>query len=200
KAASAWRAHAIRELERGAAVQITDGGGQIEGCPHYHNVCLHYLSRAQELLPGAADAADGARFSDAYTERVQRGLDYSTYAFRPSGTGVPWGDSDADLRAVTASLHGGLAFGRWERFQRIARLAGRDATLGECLKSAWRIPDLPGWLDRFEALCAEPVAPLPTVRWHRSLGQVTMRTDWTRDALSLFFACHTPTGDSAHAH
>src|SRR5262249_18727435 len=31
-------------------------------------------------------------------------------------------------------------------------------------------------------------------------GQVTMRTDWTRAALSVFFACHTPHGDSAHAH
>ncbi|HZO32322.1 MAG TPA: heparinase II/III-family protein [Chloroflexota bacterium] len=27
-----------------------------------------------------------------------------------------------------------------------------------------------------------------------------MRTDWTHDALSVFFACHTPTSDSAHAH
>ena len=84
KTAEAWRAQAIRELERAARVQITDGGGQIEGCPHYHNVCLHYLSRAQLILKGS-----GERFSEEYADHVKRGLEYSVYAFRPSGTGVP---------------------------------------------------------------------------------------------------------------
>jgi hypothetical protein len=200
KTASAWKTHAIRELEHGAEVQITDGGGQIEGCPHYHNVCLHYLSRAQLLLGDRDSASEGERFSNAYVERVRRGLDYSTYAFRPSGTGVPWGDSDADLRAVTASLYGGLAFGHWGPFRQISQLAGHDATLAECLKSAWRITDLPDWLDRFDVQFTPPAVPLPTVRWHRELGQVTMRTDWTRNASSVFFACHTPTSDSGHAH
>jgi hypothetical protein len=195
KTAGAWRAQAIRELERSARTQITDGGGQVEGCPHYHNVCLHYLSRAQLILKDR-----GERFSDEYADLVRRGLEYSVYAFRPSGTGVPWGDSDADLRAVTAAFHAGLAFGRWEPLQRLTALAGREAARDECLKSVWRIPNLPIFLQEFERSSTPPPAPLPTVRWHRTLGQVTMRTDWTRDALSLFFACHTPTSESGHAH
>ena len=195
KTAEAWKALAIRELERSARVQITDGGGQIEGCPHYHNVCLHYLSRAQLILN-----ASGERFSDEYADLVRRGLEYSVYAFRPSGTGVPWGDSDADLRAVTAAFHGGLAFGLWEPLQRLTALAGPEAARDECLKSVWRISNLPVFLQEFEQPSTPPPTPLPTVKWHRSLGQVTMRTDWTREALSLFFACHTPTSDSGHAH
>jgi hypothetical protein len=195
KTAEAWREQAIRELERAARAQITDGGGQIEGCPHYHNVCLHYLSRAQLILNGS-----GERFSDEYVDLVKRGLEYSVYAFRPSGTGVPWGDSDADLRAVTAAFHAGLAFGHWAPLQRLVGLAGHEAARDECLKSVWRIPDLPILLQELEQSSTPPAAPLPRVRWHRALGQVTMRTDWTRDALSLFFACHTPTSESGHAH
>lgn len=197
KTAEAWRTQAIRELERAARVQITDGGGQIEGCPHYHNVCLHYLSRAQLLLN--ADGGD-ERFSDEYLDRIKRGLDYSVYAFRPSGTGVPWGDSDADLRAVTAAFHAGLAFGHWAPLQRLTVMAGRDSTRAECLRSVWRSPDLPTFLREFEAPSLPAPASLPTVRWHQDLGQVTMRTDWSHDALSLFFACHTPIAEGSHAH
>jgi len=195
KMTEAWKAQAIRELERSARVQITDGGGQIEGCPHYHNVCLHYLSRAQLILNGS-----GERLSDEYADLVRRGLEYSVYAFRPFGTGVPWGDSDADLRAVTAAFHAGLAFGEWAPLQRLTALAGRDAARDECLKSVWRIPNLPIFLREFEHSSSPPAAPLPVLTWHRALGQVTLRTDWTRNALSLFFACHTPTSDSGHAH
>ena len=195
RTAVAWKEQAIRELERSARVQITDGGGQIEGCPHYHNVCLHYLSRAQLVVK-----ASGERFSDEYADLVRRGLEFSVYAFRPSGTGVPWGDSDADLRAVTAAFHAGLAFGEWAPLQRLTALAGREAARDECLKSVWRIPHLEVFLQEFERSSTPPAAPLPTVKWHHRLGQVTMRTDWTRDALSLFFACHTPTSDSGHAH
>ena len=146
KQAEAWREQAMREMERSAAVQITDGGGQIEGCPHYHNVCLHYLSRAQLVAKQG-----GASLSDAYAGLVRRGLEYSVQAFRPSGTGVPWGDSDADLRAVTAAFHAGLAFGHWEPLQRLVAMAGRDAARDECLKSVWRIPDLPVFLQEFAA-------------------------------------------------
>jgi hypothetical protein len=113
---------------------------------------------------------------------------------------VPWGDSDADLRAVTAAFHAGLAFGQWEPLQRLTALAGRDAARDECLKSVWRIPRLPVFLQEFAQSSSPPPTPLSVVKWHRALGQVTMRTDWTKDALSLFFACHTPTSDSAHAH
>ena len=201
--AAAWRDQAVADLERAARAQITDGGGQIEGCPHYHNVCLHYLSRAQLILASAAAQADGhtpRRFSSEYEDRVRRGLDYSVHAFRPSGTGVPWGDSDADLRAVTAALYGGLAFDRWEPMRQLVGLAGRQAALDECLKSARRIPDLEGWLQHFDRLCDAPTITRPTVSWQRTLGQVAMRTDWSRNALSVFFACHTPTSDSGHAH
>jgi len=201
--AAAWREQAISDLERAARVQITDGGGQIEGCPHYHNVCLHYLSRAQLILASAAADAHGdaaRRLSSEYENLIRRALDYSVHAFRPSGTGVPWGDSDADRRAVTAALYGGLAFGRWEPMHQLIALAGRQATLDECLKSAWRIPDLEGWLDRFERLAEGPTTSRPTVSWQRTLGQVAMRTDWSQDALSVFFACHTPISDSGHAH
>lgn len=101
---------------------------------------------------------------------------------------------------MTAAFHAGLAFGHWEPLHRLVALAGRDAAREECLKSVWRIPHLPVFLQEFAAPTPVAVPTLPTVVWHRGLGQVTMRTDWTHDALSVFFACHTPTSDSGHAH
>jgi len=47
--APAWREHAIASLSA-APRSRSRGRGQIEGCPHYHNVCLHYLARAQMLV------------------------------------------------------------------------------------------------------------------------------------------------------
>ena len=32
--AGMWKAHAVREIERCAARQLTPDGGQVEGCPH----------------------------------------------------------------------------------------------------------------------------------------------------------------------
>ena len=121
--ASAWHTEAMEQLERAARVQLTDDGGQVEGCPHYHNVCIHYFYRAQLVA-----ASVGAGFSDVYEARVRQGLTYSLYGFRPSGTGVPWGDSDADLRAVTAALNGGLAFGHWDPLRLLVDLAGHSAS------------------------------------------------------------------------
>lgn len=193
--APAWREQAMRELERAARVQLTDDGGQIEGCPHYHNVCVHFLAQAQLVA-----ATSGERFSDGYAERVLQGLTYSVHAFRPSGTGVPWGDSDADRRAVTAALFGGLAFGRWEPFRQLVELAGREAAREERLKSIWQVPAPRDWLGDFEALCDSPPVELPTVSWQRGLQQVALRTDWGRDALSLFFACYTPNRGTGHSH
>jgi len=47
KTADAWREQAIRELERGGTGPDHRWRRPDRRMPHYHNVCLHYLSRAQ---------------------------------------------------------------------------------------------------------------------------------------------------------
>lgn len=199
--AGAWQARALRELERCAQVQLTEDGGQMEGCPHYHNHCI-YLFCLGLLL--ARD--HGLRFSEAYTDRVRRGLAYSLHALRPSGTAVPWGDSDADHGAVTAALYGGLAFDRWGWLALASELTGSTAARRECWRHVWQLPQPEALARRLDALDALPRPALPLVTWQRTLGQVALRTDWGRAALSVFFACHTPRtngrgpANDSHAH
>ena len=47
-----------------------------------------YLSRARS---SSKQVAEAERFSEGYADLIRRGLEYSVQAFRPSGTGVPWG-------------------------------------------------------------------------------------------------------------
>ena len=96
---------------------------------------------------------------------------------------------------MTAAFHAGLAFGHWEPLQRLIPLAGRDAAPQECLKSVWRIPDLPT-SSGIRPPSVQPVAPLPTVTWHQRARPGHHADGLVADALSLFFACHTPTAES----
>ncbi len=84
--AETWKAHAMHELERCAAAQITEEGGQIEGCPHYHSGCIGWLALALSTAK-----SNGEEFSPEFISKIKNGIDYSMYALRPSGTGVPWG-------------------------------------------------------------------------------------------------------------
>ncbi len=83
--AEKWQAHAVRELERCAAEQLTAGGGQIEGCPHYHYGCINWF-----VLALTVAKANGIEFSQDFLSRIEKGISYSMYALRPSGTSVPW--------------------------------------------------------------------------------------------------------------
>jgi len=185
--AEAWRAQALRELERCAHVQLTADGGQHEGSPLYHNHCIYLFCLALELADN-----HGLRFSAAYLDRVRRGLEYSLHACRPSGTGVPWGDADADHAVVTAALHGGLALGDWRWLALAADLVGVEVTRAACWRHVWRLPQPEALARQFDALEILPRPVLPLLSWQRELGQVALRTGWGREALSVFFACHTP--------
>ncbi len=190
--ADAWKQHAVHELERCAQAQLMPAGGQIEGCPSYHNGCTYWFLLAAEI-GGKNDLS----FSDEYHALVRKSLEYTIHAFRPSGTVVPWGDSDPEQRSmIRAALHGYLAYGDVQYLQKAAGILGVEAAIDRCLDFAWGVGDVDTLIRR---LRDEAVTPWPTVAWFRELKQVAMRTGWNREALSVFFACRTPI-NNGHAH
>jgi hypothetical protein len=115
-------------------------------------VCLHSFSLAQLVA-----RAGGARFSDDYAERFQRGLAYSAHAFRPSGSGVPWADSDADRRAVTAALAPGGRIARSLQHPRGERPSLRPGSRPRYRRGTPLVPPRQG-TRRVPAAVAQPSA------------------------------------------
>lgn len=193
--AAQWAEQATSEIERCARAQFTDDGGHIEGCPHYHNVCVYLLARSVYTA-----SLGGITFSEALRERLVKSLNHCLHTMRPSGSGVPAGDSDADRLAIQATLFAYLATGEADTLRKVVEFTGRDALLDACFEHFWHIPNVQDVI----ALATEPLparasASLPLVSWQRQLKQATMRTDWGKDAISLFFACRTPI-HNGHAH
>lgn len=195
KTSEQWRAHALRELERCAAEQITEDGGQIEGCPSYHNGCVFWFSLSLLIA-----REHGIKLSENYINRVRNSLDYSIYSFRPSGTLVPWGDSNTNKGMINSAFFGYLAFNSFQWLSFATKLVDIEEIKRVCIKEIWRIKDMDVLLEQLGKLeYNENDYTLPTVSWQRGLKQVAMRTDWTRDALSVLFACRTPIQNN-HAH
>jgi len=194
--AGPWKAHATHELERCAAKQITDEGGQIEGCPHYHNGCISWFVQALSTA-----RAHGISFSPGFIAKLEKGIDYSVHSMRPSGTAVPWGDSDADTAvAIRSALSGFRLFHEPDYLQIAVNCFGAEKVRACCLETIWEDADTDDLLRAIdEAATAPKPVLLPTDLWEKGLDQVMLRTDWSHDALSVFFACRTPV-NNGHAH
>jgi hypothetical protein len=191
--ADLWKKHAIKELERCAEVQITEDGGHLEGCPLYHNGAIYQFCLAVML---AKDS--GMSFSEEYKERTEKGIDYSIYAFRPSGEGVPWGDSKPNKEAITSAIYGYLAFNKIHWIESLRDIMNQEDLERSYNKLIWKIEDPEKvWIKIKDGL--DDKVYMPTYNWQHKLNQVAMRTEWTREALSIFFGCNTPVVNG-HSH
>jgi len=194
--AELWKTHAMRDLERCAVAQMTAEGGQIEGCPHYHNGCIGWFVQALSIA-----RAHDLSFSPEFVSTIERAIAYSIHCLRPSGTAVPWGDSDADTTVAIRSILCGYRLFHHQDYLRIAvNCFGAEQVKVCCLESIWEDTDTPNLLSAIdEAATSHAAISFPTDAWHKGLDQVTLRTDWSRNALSVFFACRSPVNNS-HAH
>jgi len=69
-----------------------------------------------------------------------------------------------------------------------------------CASTIWDYPDTDELLTEIDKAAASSTAiSFPTHSWQKELKQVMLRTDWSHDALSVFFACRTPV-NNGHAH
>lgn len=200
KKAEEWKRSAVREIERCAELHLTEDGGQMEGSPHYHNGTIGWFIRALDLA-----RRNGLAFSAECARRIEAAVGYSAHAFRPSGTTVPWGDSDADHSAVYAALSAYVSLGRTEELRCLVRLVGAEAAIQSALHYSnasayeqimWRADDPEEVVAAIREMEREPAPSeetgLALISWQRELSQVMLRTSWSREALSLFFACRSP--------
>lgn len=195
KNAKAWKEQAISELERCMEAQMMKDGGHIEGCPMYHNGCIYWFAL------GALFGQDfGFQFSKGYMERLKKGLEYSMHTFRPSGTIVPYGDSKTNEEAIVGAFYGYLIFGRLDYMNTLLSLTSKEVILTTIKTHMWHARNL----ESLMALLDDPESQgagdfTSTVSWQRDLDQAMMRTDWSKEAISLHFACHTPI-HAGHSH
>ena len=190
--AARWRDQAVAELLRCVQCQFTADGGHVEGCPGYHNHCVELLAR----FVGLAREADRP-LPDWVTAVASGAARYALHSTRPTGTVVPWGDSFANNGQVDAVLWSHLITGEVEVLRQLAAAIGLERVRANCARGLWCVDDP-------AALFAQlNVQPVPALLAHHDRGndQVMLRSSWRRDALSVFFACHSPLHPgSAHQH
>lgn len=196
KDADMWRRHALHELERCICAQVTEGGGQIEGCASYHNECTYWFS-----LPILLSRKYGFSLSENYKSRLKRMLVYSVHATRPCGGNSSWGDShtySGTLSEGAFSYY--LAFQDSSYMETALNYYSPEDLLDPVTAGIWEVPDLEDLSARLQGIGEKRRLPdLSVVNWQRGLKQVFLRTDWSRDAMYLMFACRTPV-QNLHAH
>ncbi|RFZ79576.1 hypothetical protein DS742_07320 [Lacrimispora amygdalina] len=187
------------QLERCASIQITDAGGHLEGCPHYHNETMYYFYFAEMTAK-----RDGDQMSADYQALLDKAVSYTFHTLRPNGRNVPWGDSDAsDSFPVRMGVYAYEAYNDPTCLEGIKSLTGETAVKKLALEYIWDMTDLTGFMD-YLGKPAEAAISLPTSSFQkdegtRDLKQICFRTDWTTQAYSVFFACRVPIYDT-HQH
>lgn len=194
--AKLWKEHAIHELERSMDAQVTEEGGQIEGCASYHNGCVYWFA-----LPLLLSEKYDFSMSEHYTEKLRRMLEYSVHATRPGSGNCAWGDSNT----YTGTLCMGafcyyLAYRDSAYMKNALYYYSMEDLRTQMVKQIWEVPDLQDLAVQMESIKEKSCAPaLPELNWQKGLKQVFLRTDWSKDALYVMFACRTPV-QNQHAH
>jgi hypothetical protein len=187
-----FRDLATRALERSLERQVSPSGAQIEGCPHYHNLCFDFFARAMWLVESMGD-----NVSAAYRNRLQAMVDYSLHTTRASGRSVPWGDSDALFLQGRVALWGCRLWKDFRASSLFASILGEVGWNDVCQEHYWEI--VPAYsVDWF----APPVdvAEMPVLAFMDPIvKQAALRTSWSGSAASVFLGCQTPVYN-AHAH
>lgn len=195
KEAEEWKAFAIDGIEKCCMAQLTEDGGQIEGCPSYHNGCMFWFGLAVILAKRF-----GFQFSEPYMERYQRNLDYSIYSLRPTGKCVPVGDSHANNLAVMGAVYGYFALEDITWLGLAKNLIEMEELKREASKHVWRALDVQQFAEELHALQGKQfVCDKLTMFWNRKLHQAIIRSGWDSDALSFLFTCRSPV-QNFHAH
>lgn len=195
KEAEEWKAFAIDGIEKCSQAQLTEDGGQIEGCPSYHNGCMFWFGLAVVLAKRF-----GFEFSEPYMERFRKNLDYSIYSLRPTGKCVPVGDSHANHLAVMAGVYGYFALEDMTWLGLATNLIDMDVIMREASKHVWRALDVRPFVEALRSLEGKQfVCDKQTTFWNRTLHQAIIRSGWDSEALSFLFTCRSPI-QNFHAH
>jgi hypothetical protein len=197
KNSEVFRIHALRELDRCMDAQCTPCGGQIEGCPSYHNGCVFWFA-----MRNVFSRKYHMEESESYTRRLNSMFRHSIHATRACGGNFPWGDSHtADKETMClAAVSCYMASGDRNYLAVAAHFYPIASILSDIRDNLWRIPEIGRLKEDLTWAEKHPQCPeLPLLAWQRDLNQVYLRTSWEKDALSLMTACRTPV-QNQHAH
>ena len=176
-----WREFAIYELTRCARAQFTCDGGQIEGSPHYHQICLDMFFSFLEVA-----VTFGVEVPAEILDYCKKATDYTLICIGPDGILSPIGDSP--YRAVGEQIAGDYytAFGE---LGPVAKIFAIHEDI-----SADAVP-----LD-LQAKAREYALGAPAEdNLQRGINQYFARTGWKRDDSHFGFICHSPVFNG-HAH
>lgn len=196
-----FRDHALRELNRCMEAQCTPCGGQIEGCPSYHNGCVFWFAM-RTYFSAKYGLAEAPEHIGAYNQKLHKMFIHSLHATRACGGNFPWGDSHTAAKE-TMSLAAAACYMALEKEEYLAAAAyfyPETVILEDIRDNLWRIRDIRQLRETLDRALANPQKPnLPLLAWQKDLNQVYLRSAWDRDAVSLMTACRTPV-QNLHAH
>ena len=176
-----WQAIAIGEVVRCALYQFTTEGGQIEGTPGYHSMCLQRLFTICTL---------SKEYGFALPESLYRTMglasEYMCHSLAPSGHASAIGDTGL------GKYGDGVVEDYYRRFGDL----GIFRKLVPLLSDAVRARIAPEELKAAEAYAL--ALPAET-HFQTELGQYMARTGWGTDASYFMAVCHTPV-NNGHSH
>lgn len=197
KDSSSFLLHSQKELDRCMEAQCTPCGGQIEGCPSYHNGCVFWFAMRIVFA-----RKFGVQVPQSYTDQLEKMFHHSVHATRSCGGNFPWGDSHiADKETMSlAAVSCYMAYSDPKYLETALYFYPPATILEDVRDNLWRIPDICRIKEVMDQAVSSPQKPkLPLVAWQKDLNQVYIRTGWERDAISFMTACRTPV-QNLHAH
>lgn len=176
-----WRAQAIAGVERCAKAQITPCGAQIEGSPHYHNICVSTFLDAVEIAAPA-----GVIFSGEFMSLLKRAVGYSAWMFSPDGNISSIGDSPCTEDGMAALV------------EKLHSLKIDDTELSDIVPLMRTKPS--GFTDaEYDAITEKADNNPGGVRHYSDVGQIVGRTGFGRNDSWFTMICFTPVFNG-HAH
>lgn len=190
-----WEVFSYNELMRCSKKQLTDIGGQIEGCPSYHNGCMYWFGLVMVLVNKFSITV-----SEEYKKRFIHNLNYSLYSMRPTGKSFPIGDSHANVLSIQAATYGYLALHDLYWLKHLCMFIPTERVKETAFNSVWDAPDVDQFIKEIKLLT--PLSTdraLPLYLFTPELGQSFARSDWTKEAHSFVHTCRSPI-QNQHAH
>lgn len=172
-----WLEFAVHELGRCAENMFSDDGGQIEGCPHYHDLSLGYLCTAKQM-----GQRYGVLMPDIINRRIEGAVNYMLHSLRANGQVVPWGDSDAILQTAfrAAALYSGISKD-FTPLDTIYTLVGEDSFKAQLSEVIWEAAHLAEYIPAGKN-------PDKNIFLDKTLNQAMLRTGWGKNETSIFFS------------
>lgn len=196
KKSEEWKEFAIRELERCSDAQLTEEGGQIEGCPSYHNGCMFWFGLVIIL-----SRRFNFKLSNNYLQTYRNNINYALYSLRPTGKTVPVGDSHANNLSIMSGVYGYLAFKDLTWLKMMNNVFTKEEIIDIANEHIWRALDVEDFIKDLKTIGEEEATEikLKKVFWNSELKQAMIRSSWEKDALSFLFTCRSPI-KNLHAH